>query len=172
MARPTKLTPEVHATIVAAIGTGVPYRVSAALAGVHESSFHAWINRGKEEKARIEEGARPNPRERPFLEFLEDSTRARADGIAALVAKVRLHADHDFRAAAWLLERADPDNFSQRVMQTGPGGGPVKVRVVYEEDIEGEVDSMDVGSEEETAESATAENHDAGGADESHRESE
>ena len=59
MARPTKLTPDVHHTIVERIRNGAFDHVAAESAGVHESTFRRWMERG--EKGR-----------QPYKDFYDD----------------------------------------------------------------------------------------------------
>jgi hypothetical protein len=47
----------------------------------------------------------------------------------SLVKTVRTAAQSDWRAATWMLERMDPDNFSRRTEVTGKEGGPIQVIV-------------------------------------------
>ena len=51
--RPTKLTPQVQAKIVQAIVGGNDITVAAAYAGIGESTFYAWLERGRKERARL-----------------------------------------------------------------------------------------------------------------------
>jgi hypothetical protein len=48
----------------------------------------------------------------------------------ALVKTVRIAATSDWRAAAYMLERMDPANFSRRVEVTGAEGAPIQVQDV------------------------------------------
>ncbi len=47
--RPTKLTPELQATIIAALASGATRAETAALVGINQSTFHRWMIRGEEE---------------------------------------------------------------------------------------------------------------------------
>ena len=49
--RPTDLTPAVQARIVQAIVGGNDNKVAAAYAGIGESTFYAWLERGRKERA-------------------------------------------------------------------------------------------------------------------------
>jgi transposase-like protein len=46
MGRPTKLTGEVEAKILRAIRAGNDITIAARYAGVHPSTFHAWMRQG------------------------------------------------------------------------------------------------------------------------------
>ena len=47
MARPTKLTPEVHEAIVDGINAGLTFRLSCARAGVTPATFYRWLEKGE-----------------------------------------------------------------------------------------------------------------------------
>src|SRR5215469_8404400 len=51
--RPTKLTPEVQATIIAYIRQGNYVETSAAAAGVHKDTFYRWLKAGGRAKSGI-----------------------------------------------------------------------------------------------------------------------
>jgi transposase len=124
VARPSKLTAHVRERIAQAVSSGASYRAAALSAGVAESTVRSWLARG-----RAEQGARRHARgERPYVELVEavEQAAGRAEVRAAvLIAKA---AESDWRAAAWFLERRDPETFgppAARLEHSGPGGGPV-----------------------------------------------
>lgn len=88
-------------------------------AGITTQCYYNWRKRG-------EEG------EDPFVSFLDRTTVARRAGKRALINTVRVAAKKDWRAAAWMLERVDPDGWSKRTELTGRGGGPVQQAVTLE----------------------------------------
>lgn len=102
--RPTKLTPELHAVIVASIEGGNYAETAAALAGIHRDTFYGWMERGRRG-------------EQPFADFSDAVTRARAKAEADAVETVRAGmADPKTGAerAQWYLERTAPDRFARR----------------------------------------------------------
>ena len=115
--RPTDCTPEVTAIVVAELKLGLGVTGACARAGIAKSTYQSWMTRGA-------------TGEEPFSTFSAAATRARADGVRALAATVRKAANDDWRAAAWMLERQDPDEWSRRTELTGKSGGPVEVREV------------------------------------------
>ena len=115
MARPTKLTPEVHEAIVDGINAGLTYRLSCARAGVTPATFYKWLEKG--------EGAQSGA----LMEFFDAVERAKSDSALRLVSQITLQAPTDWRAAAFILERRFPDDYGRRTEVTGKDGGPVKV---------------------------------------------
>lgn len=114
--RPTDCTPEVTAIICRELAEGLSIASACAAAGIDRATYHRWIARGDE-----------GP---PFSDFRDAATRARAAGTRGLELTVRTAADGDWRAAAWMLERRAPEDWSKRTEITGRDGGPVEVRDV------------------------------------------
>ena len=101
--RPSKLTPQRKDKILAAVRCGASFKTACGAAGIHESTFYRWQERGAEQDAPSE-----------YREFCEDLTHAEEEGNAARVALIMRAAKTDWRAAAWLLERTNPDRWSMR----------------------------------------------------------
>lgn len=105
--RPTKLTPEVTASIVADLEAGHYIETAAESAGVHVTTLYRWMADGAKG---IE----------PYAAFHEAVTRAKADGEKDLVATVKAGDGPGVgfgqaKAAAFLLERTRPHKFAARV---------------------------------------------------------
>ena len=102
--RPSKLTEETITDLENAIRLGASDADACAYAGIDDSTFYKWMQRGRE-SLRGE-----------FFEFFERLTRARARGKVGLLAKIEQAAtDGDWRAAAWKLERRDPSSYGPLV---------------------------------------------------------
>lgn len=101
MARPVKYTDEIALQIVEALEAGNSIANACSLAGIVESTYHLWVERG-------DDG------EEPFSEFSELTRRARARGQQKRVKAITTAEDDDWRAAAWFLERSDPANWGRR----------------------------------------------------------
>lgn len=102
MARPSKLTPEVQARLVAGIRHGLTHKTACAATGVAPRTFQTWIARGRLP-------GKANARHRHLVEAVE---RARAAREADLAARLLLAAQRgSWRAAAWLLERQYPERW-------------------------------------------------------------
>ena len=132
MGRKTLLTKQAHTAVLEGIAAGLRYADAATLAGVHPRTLRAWRTRGDEALepvgALIDSGdLNPaetatfadildliDPTERPYARLVFDLAEARTKGKAELLAKMRKHADSEWRAAAWILERRYPDEFGTR----------------------------------------------------------
>lgn len=103
MARPTKLTPDVHAKIVGLLRAGNYVETAAAAAGVDARNVRRWLARG----ARGEE---------PFAQFARDVDAAQGEAEARDVIMLGKAAESgEWRAAAFRLERRHPERWGQRI---------------------------------------------------------
>lgn len=110
--RPTSLTPEVQATIIAAIEAGNYRSTAAAAAGVHRNRMAEWEKRG-------ESG------EEPYASFACALQTAEAKAEIQLVAELRaaepgipaVRGADLWQAKAWLLERRFASRWCARVKQ-------------------------------------------------------
>lgn len=104
--RPTHLTPEAQDAICEALRDGVPMRTAAQLAGIPERTVFEWLRRG--------EGFDLKPQERIYVEFLQATKLARAEGVKERIRRITQAAEKNWQADAWVLERTHPEEFSQR----------------------------------------------------------
>ena len=121
--RPTKLTPEVQTTIVNALAAGVYLETAASAAGVSRDTLNEWLRNGARCKAGVQKG------------FSDAVKKALAASELRHAATISLASQSQWQAAAWILERRWPQRWGrvERHEQTGEGGGPIVVRVVYDE---------------------------------------
>jgi transposase len=127
----TKLTPKVRDAICEAVRAGNYLKVAASAGGVTERAVHRWIERGRDELARIEEGHTPRKIEEPFVQFVQHLTRAEDQAEADAVRIWREQMPDDWRAAKEYLARRFGERWGdkQRVEMTGKDGGPVEQRI-------------------------------------------
>jgi len=132
MARPSKLTPETQQSIINALNSGNWIETAANYAGIATATLYNWLDRGRLERERIEVDEEPNPNETQFLEFLEAVEKSRSNAQVRAVGLIQKAAiDGTWQAAAWFLERSDPQRWGRygRVEVTGANGGAVAVDV-------------------------------------------
>ncbi len=142
MAR-SKLTPKVSDAICDAVRAGNYLKVAASAGGVSERTVFAWIERGRDELARREEGHTDRKTDEVYVQFLQALTRAEDEAEADAVRIWREQMPDDWRAAKEYLARRFGERWGdrQRVEMTGKDGGPVKSQVVGDEGRE-QVTSM------------------------------
>jgi len=132
MARPSKLTPETQQSIINALNSGKWIETAANYAGIATATLYNWLDRGRLERERIEVDEEPNPNETQFLEFLEAVEKSRSNAQVRAVGLIQKAAiDGTWQAAAWFLERSDPQRWGRynRMEVTGKDGGAVAVDV-------------------------------------------
>jgi hypothetical protein len=156
--RPSKLTTWVADQIALAVKGAASFKAAAELAGVAERSLHAWRARGRAERERLESAAlalealpkrartaqarkarmaaqraaQPLPDELRYLELDELLEHADAEAQGGAAAQLAAAGANEWRAAAWLLERRDPEHFGPpraRVAVSGVEDGPIALNV-------------------------------------------
>ena len=98
--RPTALTPEVQARVCEAIAAGNTRHDAAGYAGVGTSTLNHWLTRGRK------------ARRGPYRQFLEAVKRAEAGAVVRNVAIIQKAANKTWQAAAWWLERKNPQDWA------------------------------------------------------------
>jgi hypothetical protein len=94
--RKTRCTPQLQKQFCDALAKCHFIKNACVVAGISESTFYQWLARGM-------------TGEEPYAKFVELVQHARARGRVALVESIIT--DRDWRAKAWYLERAWPEDF-------------------------------------------------------------
>jgi transposase-like protein len=132
MARRSKLTPETQQAIINALNSGNWLETAAHYAGIASATLYNWLDRGRIERERIDADEEPYESESAYVEFLEAVEKARSQAQVRAVGLIQKAAiDGTWQAAAWFLERSDPQRWGRygRVEVTGANGGAVAVDV-------------------------------------------
>jgi hypothetical protein len=109
---------------------------ACAAAGIPRTTFHDWIKAGEELVLALQDGLileeELTERERVLVGLRAGLYQAYAQAETWHVQNIRNHAEGDWKASAWWLERARPESFGKqsRVEHTGRGGGPIQVQPV------------------------------------------
>lgn len=97
----TKRTPERVAGILKAIEKGLPYKLAAEAAGIHEGTLHEW--------------------RQTIPEFSMQVRQAEIKAISRSIECLEKAARRgDWRAATWLLERREPEHFGRESAEKSP----------------------------------------------------
>jgi hypothetical protein len=131
MSRPTKLTAERAARIMALVAEGCHKTVAARAGGISDSTYRAWMARGRDAE-RDDEGAAVNKAHEPYVTFHDSIQQAEALAEVAAVTRIRDAATAgSWKAAAWFLERKHCDRWGRRDQATqelsGPNGEPIAI---------------------------------------------
>ena len=134
--RPSEFTADVEKAILDALAAGSSVRAACEAAGIGTTTFYRWCSEGERD------GAPEHLRA-----FRDGATRARAQARVAYAAIIRRAAnDGDWRAAAWFLERSEPEEWApkHKLEHSGPEGGPIQTT----EDTAGEIDPRKLSREQ------------------------
>lgn len=116
--RPSKLTPQTTATLCEALTAGAYLETASRAAGIAPSTLHGWLKRGR----LAEQSDDPQNDDLPFLELLEAVKKAQAAAEIAALKVIREASDRGtWQAAAWFLERSNPDAWGRDRRANNPG---------------------------------------------------
>lgn len=113
--RDSLLTPEVQNAIVALVRAGNFVGTAAQASGIPASSVRVWLKRGRDAIERPSRSEHKRELDAPYVIFYNVLSRARADARTAMVMTVQVAAKDDWRAAAWYLEKTDPQHFGAKL---------------------------------------------------------
>jgi hypothetical protein len=126
-----KFTEETASEIIRLVRACVTISHAAEICGISRTAAHNWRVRGEREQQQAERGHKLTAEENRYAQFALDLARARATAAAKDIATINhaAHAQKDWKAAAWRLERQLPKEFGARaaVELTGKDGGPVEI---------------------------------------------
>jgi hypothetical protein len=130
-----RLTPEVHAKIVGALRDGSYVDTAAAYAGISRPTLYRWLDKGDNAAAKLENGEELTENEELYLAFRDDVEEARAIAMVRNVHFITTAAQTTWQAAAWWLERSNPQMWGRSVKAevSGPNNGPINVHVSSDE---------------------------------------
>lgn len=99
----SKLTPELQKKIGENITLGMPLKFAAEAAGISESTFYEWMNKGEHEK------------KGQFSEFSEYIKRCQSQAVQLHLKLITKAAtEGSWQASAWILERRHPEEFGRK----------------------------------------------------------
>jgi hypothetical protein len=108
--------------IVRAIRIGAYKAQAAEAAGISEAVLYKWINRGEDALAVAVEQTEDEDtlplsvvpdKEKPYVEFVESVKRAEASAEVWHLGNIRRHAEKQWTASAWYLERTKRDRYGR-----------------------------------------------------------
>lgn len=105
----SKLTPRTVAAVLQNIANGGYIEAACVAAGICKQTYYNWLERAEEDP------------ESCYAEFAEMLERARAQAEIDNISIIKGAAATNWQAAAWLLERTQPDKYGQRNRTTVDG---------------------------------------------------
>ena len=101
--RPLKLTPEITEIICNSIKQGDYTETAAAMAGIHKDTLYEWLKKGNRAQ-----------RKSIYRDFTDAVKKAQAERESLSVRVITLASKNQWQAAAWKLERQNPDRWGLR----------------------------------------------------------
>lgn len=98
------ITPKRSAAMAELVRVGVPVHVAAASIGIKGTLWKSWATTARVHKSKGLEGGF-EPGMSPYVYWLDRVHEAKAQYEAGLIACIGNAAQHDWKAAAWMLER-------------------------------------------------------------------
>ena len=125
-AKDKRLDKDLVASITKALKAGCTKKDACALASISEQTFYRWMKEGEN-----------SPEGGTAWEFCESVKKAIAEARARNITIIQKHAVNNWTAAAWYLERSDPEHWGKRdrVEMTGAEGGAMEMRVINDKEI-------------------------------------
>lgn len=103
--------------VTAGLRRGLPIADALQAAGVPGRTWSTWKKIGEDEMRRcFEAGCEPEPHLAPYVEFIEEAQKSKAEGAMLLLERIFAASVDDWRAAAWALERSMPLTFGRRTI--------------------------------------------------------
>jgi hypothetical protein len=138
--RPTTLTPKVQEEICKTLRAGNFLDTAITYAGLSRATVREWMRRGRAELARLE--ADPRARllktEQPYVDFVEALEQAMAHAETLHVAMITSASKKDWKASAWMLERAHPQRWGAKHRLDVSGRLDMRTEIVVEIGAEGD----------------------------------
>ena len=99
--RPTLCNARVTKVVAEGLSKGLGVRASVARASIDKKTHYNWLERGR-------------AGEDPFVYYFHSCEKAHSDFVKSKLTQIDTAADENWQAAAWRLERADPEEFGRR----------------------------------------------------------
>ncbi len=104
--RPSKLTPQFREEFVNLIKYGNYVETACAMMGIDRSTYYYWMKKGENSK-----------RATKYRKFYLEVEHAKAWSEARDLAILKKHAETNWRAMAWYLERRYPGHWGEKVVR-------------------------------------------------------
>jgi len=149
------LSDEKLKVLIASLKNGAYVETACSYAGIGTSSVYRWLERGRVEDERLQNGEAPNPEETPYWEIWDAIEKARSEATLRNLTLIQTAAQSgSWQAAAWYLERTSPKLYARRNYNevTGANGGALEVALSVD-DLNAKIASL-MGEHNELGEPA------------------
>tara|TARA_R110000803_G_scaffold50142_2_gene104138 strand:+ start:97 stop:522 length:426 start_codon:yes stop_codon:yes gene_type:complete len=116
-------TPELVEAICKHLRIGAYRKDAVKAAGISLTTFYNWIEHGGKERRHIDSGGKPRKRASAYLYALECIEKAEAQSsLADLAIITKASVDGAWQAAAWKLERRNPEQWGRQRLDIQASG--------------------------------------------------
>lgn len=113
LGRPTLLTENLTKEVAKYIKNGAYIETAAALAGISPTTFHLWLRTGKRLRVKEEKGEKLTKADLLHVSFSHAIEKAQAFSEYNDIQLIGQHAQTEWAAAAWRLERKFPSKYGR-----------------------------------------------------------
>ena len=123
MGRKPIISPAIIEKVCWNIQKSIPYKYSALIGGISESTLYDWIEKG--EALHGVDESELSESQKLYVEFAEEVKKAKALSVSDAVTVINTASSNSWQAAAWMLERRCPEDFGRhdRVEHSGQING-------------------------------------------------
>jgi hypothetical protein len=114
MSRKLLLDKACEQSIIEAIQLGGHLDDAAQRGGINRRTLYRWLEKGKQYQADLEKGSEPNKDDLPYYNLMRNVEDTSASVRLRMVGRILVAADDDWKAAAWYLERSQPEQWGRR----------------------------------------------------------
>lgn len=133
-AKPPSLNDERVKNLLAALNTGHYMSRACSIANIAPSTVYWWLDEAKKIQTNKDNGKDVSTRDEAYLLVAEKINQAKEAAAHRALHTIQLAASAGtWQAAAWYLERTDPNHYGRRTQITGADSEAVKINVSVEE---------------------------------------
>lgn len=125
--RKTKLTPELQEEIIKYIEAGNYAKDACKAVGIGRSTYYYWKEQGEKAEKKLEEGKKLSDKENEFLDFLDTTRQAEAEGELNIFLEICQQVKKDWRAGMEILGRKYPKRWGRKEMRGGIKDSPIEI---------------------------------------------
>ena len=117
------INPGIIEAVCRTLRLGAYQREAAAAAGISYSALMQWISKGGKERRHIAEGGKPRKGHALYLDLVQGMEKAQAEAqLSDLAIVTRAAQEGAWQAAAWKLERRNPDQWGRNRLEVQADG--------------------------------------------------
>ena len=128
-AKDKRLCKDTMSILMRALKAGNTKKDACNLASISEQTFYRWLREGEDA-----------PKDSQAYQFCESVKKSISEARNRNVVFIQKHASNNWQAAAWYLERSDPEHWGKRdkVEMTGKDGEAMEMSIISQKEMSDE----------------------------------